>query len=65
MKFEITEIEREAFRRMTPADKFRLISEMHMQARAWKRAVLKSQHSDWSDEQIDARVREIFLYGSS
>ena len=50
---------------MTPADKFHLISEMHMQAREWKRAAFKAQHSDWTDDQIDQRVREVFLYGAS
>jgi len=65
MKFEITNAERQAFRNMTPADKFHLISEMHMQAREWKRAAFKAQHSDWTDDQIDQRVREVFLYGAS
>jgi hypothetical protein len=65
VRLKITETERQIFRNMTPADKFRLISEMHMQAREWKRAAFKVQHSDWSDEQIGQRVREVFLYGAS
>ena len=52
------------FRRMTLADKLRLIAEIHMQARAWKRAAFKAQHPDWTPEQIDQRVKEVFLYGT-
>ena len=60
----ITDTEREIFRRMAPADKLNLVAQMHMQAREWKMAALRVQHRDWTDEQVDKRVREIFLYGT-
>jgi len=60
----ISDTEREIFRAMTPADKLSVITQMHMQAREWKRAALRAQHRDWTAEQIDHRVREIFLYGT-
>jgi hypothetical protein len=62
---KVTNEEIAAFRNMSPADKFRLICEMHMQARKWKRAAIQSLHPDWTSEQIDKRVKEIFLYGTS
>ncbi len=49
---------------MAPADKLNLVAQMHMQAREWKMAALRVQHRDWTDEQVDKRVREIFLYGT-
>ena len=52
------------FRRMTPADKLRLIGSIHMQARAWKRAAFKAQHPNWTAEQLDQHVKEVFLYGT-
>jgi len=61
----ITAKEREIFRKMTPSDKLSLIAQLHMQAREWKKAALTAQHRDWSAEQVDNRVREIFLYGTS
>ena len=60
----ITDTEREIFRRMAPADKLHLVSQLHMQARVWKKAALRAQHRDWTDDQVDKRVREIFLYGT-
>jgi len=61
----ITPEERKIFRSMTPPEKLSLISQFHMQARTWKKAALKAQHRDWSTEQLEHRVREIFLYGTS
>ena len=60
----LSDAERQAFRRMAPGDKLRLIAGMHTQARAWKRAALKTQHPDWSPEQLDRRVKEVFFYGT-
>ena len=60
----MTEQEIAPYKKMLYADKLRLIASMHMQARAWKRAAFKVQHPDWTAEQIDKRVREVFLYGT-
>jgi uncharacterized Zn finger protein len=60
----ITNRERQIFQNMAPADKLSLASQLHMQAREWKKAALRSQHRDWSPEQVDQRVREVFLYGA-
>ena len=60
----MTEKEIAPYKNMQYTDKLRLIASMHMQARAWKRAAFKAQHPDWTAEQIDKRVREVFLYGT-
>ncbi len=49
---------------MAPADKLHLVSQLHMQAREWKKAALRAQHRDWTAKQVDQRVREVFLYGT-
>lgn len=60
----LTDEERRIFRAMSSADKLRLVASIHMQARAWKRAAFRAQRPDWTPEQIDRRVREVFLYGT-
>ena len=54
----------QAFKRMSYAEKWRVITEMNLQAREWKRAALRQLHPDWTEQQIDQKVRELFLYGS-
>ena len=60
----LTAKEIEIFRNMAPADKLLLVIQLHRQARKWKKAALRAQHPDWSTEQIDQRVRELFLYAA-
>ena len=52
----------EIYRSMTPEEKYRRI--MELRAFAWevKRAGVRSLHPDWTDEQVQAEVRDIFLY---
>jgi len=54
----------QVFRHMDPAKKLALIGSMHAQAREWKRAALRSMHPDWSSQQVEKKLREVFLYGS-
>ena len=60
----LTDTECAIFRRMAPADKLHLVAQMHMPTREWKKAALRSQHRDWTEKQVDQRVREVFLYGT-
>ncbi len=50
------------YKRMPYAEKYRQL--LGLRAFAWslKRAALKAEHSSWTDEQIEKKVREIFLY---
>ena len=60
----LSDIERNAFRSMTKADKLRLIASIHVQAREWKRSALRTQHPDWTPDQIERRTRELFFRGT-
>lgn len=60
----LTDVELEIFKKMPPADKLRRIASLYLQAKEWKRAAIKSQHSDWSKRQVEDRLKEVFLYGS-
>ena len=60
---EAERIQREIIRKMTPAQKFAIAQELYDTAWEIKRAALRQQHSDWSEEQVLARVRRIFTTG--
>ena len=47
---------------MTPEMKLRLAMRLHRSARELKAAALRSQYPSWIQRQIDAAVRETFLY---
>lgn len=55
----------EIYRKMTPGRKLEIAAQMHYAARELKTAWLRSQHPDWTAEQIRKEVRRIFLYASS
>ena len=50
---------------MTAEQKIRLAQQLWWEARKLKAAGLRSQHPNWTEEQIEAKVREIFLYAQS
>jgi len=47
---------------MTPEKKLQLAMDLYHAAREFKAAGLKRQHPEWSEEKINQKVREIFLY---
>ena len=47
---------------MTPEKKLQLAMDLYHAARELKAAGLKQQHPEWSEEKINQKVREIFLY---
>lgn len=49
-------------RRMTGVAKLRAAFGLYWSARKIKAARLRQQHPEWSDAQVQARVREIFLH---
>ncbi len=49
-------------RAMTPEQKLRAVEKLYWTARALKVAWLRSQHPDWSEEEVERKVREIFLH---
>jgi len=55
----------EAYRRMTPEQKLARATMMYHAARALKADYLRGRHPDWSEEEIAAKVREIFLLATT
>jgi len=60
---EADRIQREIIRKMTPAQKFAIARELYDTAWEIKCSALRSQHPDWTDEQVLARVKRIFTTG--
>ncbi len=58
-------IQIEIFRSMSPDEKLRLSEKLYFEARRLKADWLRQIHPDWSREQIENKVREIFLHARS
>ena len=54
-----------AYRRMTPQQKLEQSMLMYWAARALKADHLRKQHPNWTEAEIEARVREIFLLATT
>jgi hypothetical protein len=55
----------ETLRRMSGPQKLKTAFQLYWGARRLKAARLRQEHPDWSEEQVQARVREIFMYARS
>ena len=53
-----------ALKRMTPADKLETVSRFYWSARTLKRAGLRSLNPSLSSEELDKKVRELFLHAA-
>ncbi|MCC6696738.1 MAG: hypothetical protein IT365_14000 [Candidatus Hydrogenedentes bacterium] len=53
---------RKTLRDMTPAQKLDAMQRIYNTARDLKAAGLRMQHPDWTEDQIEAALREAFLY---
>ena len=53
------------YKSMTPDQKFAIANDLYWFARRAREARLRSLHPDWTDEQINQAVKEIFLYARS
>ena len=54
--------QREIFRRMTPEQRLRAAFRLYWSARQLKEASLRAFHPELSEEEIEATVRDFFLY---
>jgi hypothetical protein len=54
------EIQIEIFKKMSPAEKLRLSMSLYWSARRLKASWLRQQHTDWTEEQVQNEVTEIF-----
>lgn len=52
----------EALRRLTGEQKLRAAFALYWSARELKAAALRAQHPDWTPEEVQRRVKEIFLH---
>ncbi|WP_395736632.1 hypothetical protein [Prosthecobacter sp.] len=48
--------------RMTGAEKLRTASDLYWGARDIKAARLRQQHPDWTEEQVQQKVKKIFMH---
>ena len=53
----------QAYRRMTPTDKHRAYLGMVDCARKLKRSGVRTQHPEWTDEELDRAVARSVLHG--
>ncbi|HEY3803771.1 MAG TPA: hypothetical protein VGL61_14250 [Kofleriaceae bacterium] len=49
------------YRTMTPAGRLREATRLYWSARRLREAYERQLHPDWSDAQVERRVREVFL----
>jgi len=54
--------QKKIFQAMTPEQKLKVAMNLYYSARKLKAVALKQQYPDWSEEQIEQKIREIFLY---
>ncbi len=59
------EIQNEIIRKMTPEKKLQMSMRLYYSARNLKAAWLRQQHSDWSEEQVQKAVTDIFIVASA
>ena len=59
------EIRCEIYRKMTPERKLEISFALDRVARDLKAAGLRTQHPEWTEQQIADKVKEIFLYARS
>ncbi len=54
-------IQDEILRKMTPQQKLEVAMNLYYSARELKSAWIRQLHQDWSDQQVEEAVREIFV----
>jgi len=57
----LTKEEIAIYRAMLPAQKLALVDRFYRDARSLKRAALKTLRPQWTDEEIEKKLDEIFL----
>lgn len=54
-----------ALKRLTPGERLQVGCSLYSEARRLKAAMLKAQHPEWSQEDVERAVRSSFLHGQS
>lgn len=55
----------QAYRNMSPSRKWEQMKSLRAFAWNVKRAGIRLQHPEWSDEAVEDKVRELFLHATS
>ena len=55
----------EGFRRMTPAEKLRMVAALYEAGIQLRVAGLRMAHPDWPDEQLEREARRSLLYAGT
>lgn len=55
----------EGFRRMTPADKLRMVAELYHAGIRLRIAGLRMAHPDWPPERLEREARRALLYAGT
>ena len=53
------------YKRLSPTEKLRIAGELYATCRNLKTAALRRQHPEWSAQEVEKKVREIFLYAQT
>lgn len=59
---ELHPVQIEIYRKMTAQQKLEIANNLYWTARELKAMAIRDDHSDWTEEQVQKKVREIFLY---
>ncbi len=62
---EAEKIQKEIYKRMTPAEKIQAMCDLYNTAYALKTGWIKQLHPDWTESRVNHEVREIFLNAKS
>ncbi len=55
----------EGFRRMTPADKLRMVAQLYEAGIGLRIAGLRMAHPDWPDDRLEREARRALLYAGT
>jgi len=58
-------VQLEGFRRMTPAEKIRLVAALYETGIRLRMAGLRMAHPDWPDERLEREARRALLYAGT
>jgi hypothetical protein len=58
-------VQLEGFRRMTPAEKLRMVAELYEAGIRLRMAGLRMAHPDWPEERLEREARRALLYAGT
>ncbi len=61
---EYTEEYLDALRKLTPQQRWETARKLYWSARDLRASVLRSQHPEWSEDDIQAEVKRLFMYAA-